>query len=125
MTPQELFDTVVGNLRKQGGKALLDQEQLKTLIAAEGTCAYRAKDGKKCAAGGLLTDQEYKPAMEGNNLFVVMELSPSFKERVGDDCSLLRDLQDVHDRFTVVNWERGFRDIAQAHGLIYAPPSAS
>ena len=129
MTPQELFDTVVGNLRKQGGKALLTEEQLQDLALHKGTCAYRSKDGKKCAAGGLLTDEEYKPSMEGKSILFVMEQVPRFGKLIGYHGTslyyLLCSLQKIHDKVVVEAWEQTFQELATIEGLIYTPPSAS
>jgi hypothetical protein len=128
MTLQELFDTVVGNLRKQGSKALLTEEQCKELGSPPGTCAYRSQDGKSCAAGGLLTDKEYLPAVEGKGLLFLVGLIPTFRERVGDTAdpsfALLRQLQIIHDTASVRDWELEFQQVAQLKDLIYTPPAA-
>lgn len=134
MLSQELFDAVVYNLRKQGSKALLDDEQLKKTFQSKGACAYRTKDGKCCAAGGMLTLEEYDPKMEGKSLRIVMDMAPSFAERVIGDAAcvdgvhakrgnytILKDLQFIHDRLQVEDWEQGFRDLANRYELIYTP----
>ena len=65
MTEQEIYDTIITHLRKQGHKSLLE-----TPIKRYGgklviTCAYHGKDGDKCAAGILIADSDYTEKMEG------------------------------------------------------------
>lgn len=121
MTPQQIFSTVVDNLRKQGSKSLLTDEQIKKLRLLSGACAYRGMDGKCCAIGGLLTDEEYQLKMEGANLSVVVGMAPSFACRINydDNYQLLRRLQMVHDQYSVKKWEAQFQQLAEDYHLIY------
>lgn len=54
LTAQQVFDTVARHLFAQGERAM----------DSEGQCLYRAAGGKKCAAGVLITDEEYFSGME-------------------------------------------------------------
>lgn len=122
LTAQQLFDTVVDGLRKQGSKSLMSEELRIKLGYPPGTCAYRGMDNKKCSAGLLLLDEEYDPRLEGKGLLLVMDRILAFSKRIGDNGNLLFDLQRLHDRYDVDNWEVGFQRIAQNHQLIYTAP---
>jgi hypothetical protein len=103
MKAQEIFDTVVTHLRKQGCCA----------ESAVGHCMYRAPNGLKCAAGCLITDNEYSLAMEGKPFFKIAP--PRLKEHT----NLICDLQSVHDSIEIQNWENRFAYIAANHYLKY------
>ncbi len=81
MTPQEIFDTAVGGVLKQGHPS----------VAADGSCVYRDPDGAKCAAGFLLTDEEAS-GCEGHTIDNVCPV------RLEAHVILLLRLQDAHDR---------------------------
>lgn len=88
-TKQETFDIVAKGLLAQGGPAYTDR------------CWYRAEmpDGymRKCAAGLLISDTDYRPDMElcgvfeGNSVGIVIE-------NAGHSVDLVYDLQRAHDR---------------------------
>lgn len=87
MNKQEIFDTVVRALRKQGQPS-----------AVPGHCLYRSvKEGKvlKCAAGHLIPDEEYDPSWEGKGSHFVPYLQQAFRDDVR---WLIRDLQSAHDQ---------------------------
>lgn len=133
MTPQEIFDTVVNHLRKQGHKSYLSEAQIETLKITKGAssvCAYRSPDGDKCAAGALITDEEYDVKMEGvgiapllkNNTF---EFVPaSLRDRLGEHHLLIEELQFIHDRVDVNVWEDRLAFAAKMLNLVYTPPNA-
>jgi hypothetical protein len=47
-------------------KHLLTQKKLS--IGLDNGCAYRGKDGRKCAAGCLIDDEHYLPEFEGKTI---------------------------------------------------------
>ena len=53
-TQQQIFDQVARHLLKQGKRA----------VSAQGRCKYRTDDGLKCAAGCLISDEEYDQNFE-------------------------------------------------------------
>lgn len=53
-TEQQIFDQVVTHLAKQRKGAHLEEKG----------CAYRGEGGSMCAAGCLIADSEYEPAMD-------------------------------------------------------------
>src|ERR1700690_1772536 len=100
MNMQELFDTVVAHLRQQNAQSL-----------KHGACAYRGDDGKKCAAGCLIPDEEYNPTMEGWNVTINSSILNLLGDN-GENMRLLLQLQHVHDMQDVEEWEACFQDIA-------------
>lgn len=121
MTPQEVFDRVAVHLIVQGRKSV--GWTLKT-----GTiCMYRS-DGCKCAAGALISDDDYDISMEGMSVFsssVAEALAttlgvPGFAADARE-CShygrLLDALQVCHDDTDVERWPRALRKIAFKHAL--------
>lgn len=115
MTKQEVFDKVVAHLRAQNRKAL----------GGEDECVYRAPDGAKCAAGCLILDEHYSPALEGKGVdqpSVQDALRASGVPQEADWFVL--ELQRIHDYFQVSDWERRFEILAKEHGLTYAAPAA-
>jgi hypothetical protein len=88
MTRQELFDKVAAALIAQG----------KPSLDPGGMCQYRGLEGLACAAGHLIPDEEYQPAMEGKLASAACEISPtlnSVKYDVGKD--FLDAIQTAHD----------------------------
>lgn len=86
-TRQEMFDTAYRGLASQGFR----QSQAKAKVF----CAYRSPDGLKCAAGWLIADDRYDPALEGmtaDNSHIVDVIGAD-----GDDIEFLIDLQTAHD----------------------------
>lgn len=132
MNTQEIFDTVVAHLRKQGKKAMRFYEQ-----TSREACAYRSPEGLSCAFGCLMTDEEYKPSFEGLSVMGVLnkpECPQSLKDRLGiteEDLKthysgkiyLLQALQNIHDTMEVSEWEDKLKLIAEENGLKYTAPS--
>ena len=90
MTPQEIFDAVATHLLKQG-RAAMDEQ---------GRCVYRGPNGTRCAAGAVIPDELYDPAMENSPIDDVLAMYPRLAVAVGTDVdtvSLLIELQEVHD----------------------------
>jgi len=115
-TKQETFDTVVAHLRQQGRKAEAPRKSYGYF------CTYRSPDGRKCAAGCLIPDDEYDSVMEGKFVHdpgVVRDCI----ERHGHDVKLVRALQVVHDADDVSAWERALELVAEEHCLTYTPPA--
>lgn len=98
MTPQEIFDTVVRHLFKQGKRSD------RTLSNGNSVCCYRTEAGLKCAVGVLIPDDVYDPVMddvftgEGTGIAAMLrkhrDKLPSW---FSDNLSLLKQLQIIHD----------------------------
>ena len=106
---QSIFDTVAAHLLTQNDRA---QEP--------SGCRYRmpAGDTRTCAVGCLITDAEYDPAMEFNDVKSLaahdIDLLP---ERLRPFVSFLTDLQSIHDSHPVSSWSVSLRDFAQTYLL--------
>lgn len=128
MDEQEVYDTIITHLRKQGSRSLLTDEQAKKLFVSYGSCAYRSVDGKKCAAGIMILDKEYSFLMEGINITGLLsrgDCPGSLRERMWPHYYLISDLQFVHDKVPVEMWEDEFRRVALMHHLTYTAPNAT
>ena len=87
MTPQEIFDTAARGIIGQGGPS----------VVLGGACLYRGPNGRKCAAGWLLPDDEWSeeinsawvgdvPYFEGHkHLSLIFRLQVAHDGRPKDD----------------------------------------
>src|ERR1035437_2323749 len=111
-TAQEVYDTSVGHLIRQGKPASEDG------IA----CSYRTKDGLKCGVGCLITDKEYRVSMEGTNVYDI-ERCGNLPKILVPFIDLLDELQSLHDdvlmESKVIDKEFMLvaKDIAELYGL--------
>jgi hypothetical protein len=122
---QETFDTVVAHLRRQGAKA-----QIPGSRSGEMTFVFRAPDGKHCAAGALIPDELYDPALEctavggtdedqhKNSNAVTLLI-----EELGHDIELVKALQAVHDNAALAEWESKLEQVSAEFGLRHSPPA--
>lgn len=99
MTDQEAFTTAARHLLNQGKKSVDLFDSCR--------CLYRDECGRKCAIGCLIPDDLYHVTMENLN---VVELSSEFgsiKQLFeGLSINLLEDLQSIHDRKSISDWEK-------------------
>ena len=107
MTPQEAFDISTRGIISQGGPSMNGE-----------SCVYRARDGKKCAAGWLLPDSEYKPEMDGKKM---TSRAIEFFVKSGV-LSLIDSLQLAHDEASGLSpfwsyWKKRLQEIAIAYKL--------
>ena len=118
MTDQEVFDKVVAHARQQGCKSLMEN----VLNPEEGPiCAYRGENNTKCFAGILIPDEDYRKSYEGkvcHAVFHVIGITDM-------DAFLVRDLQIIHDKLEVAEWEGGFQVLARKWELVYTPKEVS
>lgn len=110
MTPQEIFDRVAAHLLNQGRRSVRTDEFY--------GCAYRGRDGLRCAAGALIPDDEYNPDFEGEpvtrrRILLAIGVSPND----GDAVTLLARLQDMHDEKMPSRWESELEELAAERGL--------
>ena len=130
MTGQEIFDSVLAHLRKQGDASL----------NASGKCAYRGEGGTACAVGCLIPDELYDPRIESWRVESILGLRTggvdageveAYREvlsRVAghlgqENKTLLGTLQHAHDNQLAKSglpaWEREMKRIAGNYGLVY------
>lgn len=103
---QDIFDTVAKHLLNQNIKSTRN-----SIIWASG--AYRGFDGTKCAAGCLISDEEYRPEMEGQ--FITSLLGKN--TLLTPHGRLLQDLQRLHDRTGPSAWRNELNQLASKYNL--------
>jgi hypothetical protein len=104
-TDQDVFDQVVEHLMAQQKQCMADNRT---------NCAYRNSNGEKCAAGCLISDEEYR-----STLFEGRGWRTHVKNRMVpyEHCWLIGMLQSIHDNYNPVDWPRELRDLAEMHKL--------
>lgn len=116
MTPQEVFDTVVAALVKQGRKSLAENGD----PSISKDCRYRGDDGLKCAIGHLIPDDEYAEWMEGmGTTTLLLELESrdmrglSIYALIDEHNDMLGNLQECHDTSDDEDFVAEFLDAAR------------
>lgn len=121
---QEIFDTVWLGLKSQGFEGSFNT----TECGPE--CAYRGEDGKKCAVGHLISDEDYQLDFEGYGFTEDETCSVDATIRVSakvkrEHRKFVSDLQLIHDT-CVRSYEgtdipdqiqKSMRDLAKRHEL--------
>lgn len=112
---QKIHARIYNHLMKQGKPAVIND-------AGKPSCQYRTKDATPlmCAAGCLITDEAYTPAIEGKPTFdrgVMAALMNSGIPQDDQVFDLLEMWQDAHDRFArdeehVSHWPQHIKDSA-------------
>lgn len=118
---QALFDKAAEHLLKQNEKAM---------SVWGGTpiprCAYRGENGKMCAVGCLISDEHYRPDMEGanpNDLLTEIGASNGFDPekltiyQQSELIYMLDRLQSVHDCNDPDEWKQKLEYRAKECGL--------
>ena len=103
MTDQEAFDIVAHHLLTQRERS-----------ENHGMCAYRGRNGLKCAIGALIPDSDYHPGLEGRG---ACEVRWKLRVLQSVNVDLLSDLQKLHDKKPPVEWTKGLRAIARDYRL--------
>lgn len=105
-TAQEVFDQVARHMLTQNAKSYSDSDS---------TCYYRDPEGRKCAAGCLIADDEYTgwDGLEGASWRTL-----SGRGRVPlTHMDLIQALQNIHDFREVREWSEELTNLAETHGL--------
>jgi len=96
MNKQEIFERVFHHLWNQN-----KQSSIKEGDSELGSCMYRTDDGRMCAAGCLITDDNYNPDIERTTVSAPRVLRALVNSGVPRDLiSFVGDLQQIHD-----SWE--------------------
>ena len=120
MDKQEIFNKVAVHLLTQKAQAGRKEGD------APFACLYRAPDGKKCAAGCLITDEAYIPYLEQKTVTSEVVTRALIKSGVFPDLStrkyrdrrdMLAHLQSIHDGTLVSNWKNALLNIGELNGL--------
>lgn len=114
-TAQEVFDHVALHLLTQMQVSMrtrnLDNPEMGEV------CAYRGDNGLKCAAGALISDDEYNELMEGKSWLdlVAENVAPD------DHWAFITALQKIHDTYDPPLWHEKLSALARAYNL--TPPA--
>lgn len=113
-TPQQVFDQVALHLLTQGQPSIV-KEPVDPEESSYIGCAYRGPNGLMCAAGCLVSDDEYRAGMEGKAWGALAQYGTCGVPKV--HLSLIADLQRVHDDRPSREWDEGLREVAVQHQL--------
>ena len=91
-TPQQVFDQVVLHILRQGKVSLRTYSD--SFGDKQKVCAYRGDGGTKCAAGCLISDEEYSDEMEYK---LWTEVVDTFGTGEAHHVYLIERLQWAHD----------------------------
>ncbi|MDP9158565.1 MAG: hypothetical protein M3O74_30515 [Pseudomonadota bacterium] len=90
-----------------------------------GTCRLRGRDGGRCAIGILIQDQYYCEGLEGVGIsyYTTGQDGPLLRALLSSGVNayeptvgaLLRDLEDLHDRGEISEWEAQLDELAWRH----------
>jgi len=107
-TAQEVFTQIKDHLLKQSERSILP--------ICDDNCAYRGADGKQCAAGCLMTDEEASTITEGKTWDSLVQ-----KGKVTHfHNALISDLQRIHDQYSDVDdWPELLQNLAYKYNLKY------
>ncbi len=113
ITLQQIFDKGAEHLLKQRKKSLSSGDVKR--------CMYRSPDNLMCAAGPFISNDAYKPELEGNAIdrYEVTEalLKSGFPVNNSSAMQLLSSLQLCHDSFDVNSWKRRLKVISWRFNL--------
>ena len=112
-TLQEVFNIVSAHLLTQ------IKRSIKTLNGSYfSACAYRGKNGMKCAAGVLIPDDQYNPKMEGlfwDELVKANYVENKFVEEIAE----LQFIHDSNSEETIDYLKKELIKFAKLHNLTH------
>ena len=106
---KEVFEKVKNHLLKQNERSI-----------DNGTCLYRDGQGRRCAIGCLIPDENYNIYLEKRNVHerAVREALPF--DRIDEhQMDFLECLQWIHDKREVSMWEKALKELAIEHSIEY------
>jgi len=78
-------------------------------------CLYRSADGNRCFVGELIPDEKYYERIEEKPIGKdVIDIIPG---ATNADLNFLRDLQSIHDNYTVEEWKDELSSLADKYNL--------
>ena len=112
-TAQQVFDQVARHLLTQNAKSGVQYDKVDD-TSEPFRCLYRDPEGRKCAAGCLIADDEYKEEFEDSGWASLVLTS---RVQTTAHIDLIRDLQYVHDNNEPNDWLARLRDVASYNHL--------
>jgi hypothetical protein len=110
MNRQEIFDKVAVHLLTQGCKSEGKKPDGGT------DCLYRGPNGEMCAAGCLISDEQYNPKMEGNSFREIAHELPEFMSD-NEATGFVMALQLIHDCDHPDEWLESLKNTALKYNL--------
>ncbi len=114
LSTQDIFDRVAVHLLVQKKKSILTKEQIIAFSRWDNTCAYRGKNGLKCAVGALISDAEYQLLTEQQRADTIQEYFGRFSEL---PYGFLSEMQQIHDNNKPSRWLEKLSAFATKHKL--------
>jgi hypothetical protein len=125
-----MFDTVLTNLTTQGVASTG-----RTNPEGDISCQYRGTEGRKCAVGWLIADEQYTTAFEGQDATAFEVAEALIKSGVPNTAAaerLIGKMQHTHDtsmprcgeRHTIADFHNRMEKIARQFGLTFTLPTA-
>ena len=109
-TDKDVFNYVKNHLLNQNWKCQ-DEDGLE--------CLYKGQfdDGLMCAVGCLISDTYYHPGLEQRNVgnAAILEALNNSMPKWKLNLKLLSQLQTIHDRFPVEEWEDQLNEMSDAY----------
>lgn len=109
---REIFDKVKTGLLAQGRKSLIASSD----GVVRNICAYRGIGGSKCAAGMLILDEHYSPALEHQSVYAEPVHDALCKSGINMNDQqtnrLVSALQAIHDLNEFEAWPASFNRLA-------------
>lgn len=117
-TAQQVFDQVATHLLTQKKKSrVIHRDNGKLRFPKGDSCVYRTPEGLKCAAGCLISDEEYLTLIGESRNSIPWRSLIARGVAPEEHSGLITALQKCHDHNTIENWHKHLVDIARAFNL--------
>lgn len=103
---KEIFEYVSNHLLKQNEKS-----------KSIGGCLYRSYNGLSCSIGCLIPENRYSSEIEYKSLDMVLNYYKVYDKIKINTKMLLIDLQEVHDKNEVHQWEKELIKLKIKHNI--------
>lgn len=103
---EQVFNQVAAHLLKQNKRSITTDDQ------GFVNCQYRSPEGLMCAAGCLMSEEEYHPSFENTSYdgLTFEESGPTSKLK---HVKLIQELQALHDGYGPEDWKNELKAIAR------------
>jgi len=106
-TAQQVFDQVAKHLLEQGVRSMSEAPD------EDEFCLYRGPEGLKCAAGCLISDNEYEDGMEGRGWRNLVNNGYASNAHI----DIIDCLQSIHDKKEPSTWRKELLEISKRFDL--------
>ncbi len=94
LTPQEALNQVYKAMIEQGGPSYICDDR-----TTDKKCQYRGDEGRKCAFGCLINDEDYSPSLEGQSVWSLTTQEYKVRFEHEKTYELCRSMQYAHDGY--------------------------